>query len=46
MNGPDIVRTIQEKRPGALTNNTFREYLLSLNVHVQGDPAELQLIAS
>jgi hypothetical protein len=28
MKGPEIVALIKEKRPGALTNDTFREYLM------------------
>ncbi len=30
MSGPDIVRSIQERRPGALYNDCFAEYLESL----------------
>lgn len=30
MYGPEIVKLIQEKRPGALTNTTFREFLSGL----------------
>jgi len=30
LRGPDIVRIIRERRPGALTNETFRQYLEKL----------------